>query len=1095
MPKISIGLVCRRTVLGWLAIALLVPLHVAAAPAIRTVTLVTGDRVSVDSNGNTSILAAKGRAHVSFRTLRAAGHLHVIPSDAVALLRAGRLDARLFDVTRLLEYGYDKRASTPVIVTGAAAASALTSPGSASARPSASTALLGRELKAVHGVALQARGDGALWRSLTASSANAIAIADSGKVWLDGLRKLSLDQSVPQIGGDVAHKLGFDGKGVKVAIVDSGIDVTHPDLKDQVAAHKNFVSEEEDDRDFVGHGTHVASTVAGTGAASGGKYAGVAPGAKLLDAKACYLGGCPESALLEALQWAVDSGAKIINLSLGGEDTPELDPIEEAVNTLSAEHGALVVASSGNDAVFGFPVASPASADAALAVGAVDKQDVWADFSQEGPRVGDAALKPDLVAPGVDITAAKSSNMGEGTPGGDRYLTASGTSMSAPHVSGAAAILAQRYPDWKGAQLKAALMNSAKFLAALTPLAQGAGRVDIPAALSLQLGAEPVSVSFGRQAWPHDDDECVTRTVTITNQSAAPATVQLALETTGPDGAPTAPGVFTLSTDCLNLAPHEQGSVTITADTRLGSDGFLGGQLIATSETGRAHVPFFVEREVESYELVLKHLDRAGQPTAQAFTDVFPYSLGNQPPNFLAPDEEGLAKLRLPKGDYVINCTIFPLDVEDGSVTYAVDPKLQLTADQTVVIDARLAKPIAIEPPLSDATPYASSISILTEVLGSGASASGPAGVLYTLRLGTTAAEGLSATIVNTWLRGEDPAASSYQIHAAYFVRGDIPTGFTRVTDLSEFAQVRTRFAKQGSLTDSFFSALGTPADETEYSSSAVGVNLALPQAFDIYYSEESGQRWELSLAQIGLEDFVFDIYSGTETYAAGQSYDSQWNMAVFGPSTSDMFGPSPSLRYENTLQIFPTLIADADGHAGSVGFTSARTALYADGSLVSEEASPGGVFDVAPERARYRVEIEAQRTPDAELSSEVALAWEFESEVAGPEGVVLPLSLIHFKPALSQLNAAPGNQVLAVPVQIEAQTDSDARPIESLLVEVSFDDGATWTPAPLSREGAGWIAEVTHPLQSGYVSLRAKAVDADNNSVEQAFIRAYRLE
>src|SRR5262249_28583004 len=131
----------------------------------------------------------------------------------------------------------------------------------------------------------------------------------------------------------------------------------------------------------------------------------------------------------------------------------------------SAEHGVLFVISAGNDGLFGSPVSSPASADAALAVGAVDKQDVLAEFSQRGPRLGDSAFKPELVAPGVDITAALSNFMtspGEGPVAG--YLTASGTSMSAPHVSGSAALLSQQHPEWKGERLKAGLMNAAKIL-------------------------------------------------------------------------------------------------------------------------------------------------------------------------------------------------------------------------------------------------------------------------------------------------------------------------------------------------------------------------------------------------------------------------------------------------------------------------------------------------------------------------------------------------------------------------------------------------------------------------------------------------------
>jgi hypothetical protein len=131
------------------------------------------------------------------------------------------------------------------------------------------------------------------------------------------------------------------------------------------------------------------------------------------------------------------------------------------VNRLSAERNVLFVVAAGNDGAFGaHTVGSPASADAALAVGAVDKHDAIAGFSGRGPRVGDEALKPDITAPGVSITAARSADSPLGAPD-EPHTTLSGTSMAAPHVAGAAALLAQEHPQWTATELKAALMASA----------------------------------------------------------------------------------------------------------------------------------------------------------------------------------------------------------------------------------------------------------------------------------------------------------------------------------------------------------------------------------------------------------------------------------------------------------------------------------------------------------------------------------------------------------------------------------------------------------------------------------------------------------
>src|SRR5436305_2009780 len=125
------------------------------------------------------------------------------------------------------------------------------------------------------------------------------------------------------------------------------------------------------------------------------------------------------------MQWAADKGAKVVNLSISSDDSPGLDPLEEAVRDLTARYGMLFVVAAGNEAVR-VPAGSPSIADDALAVGAVTKADELAPFSSRGPRIGDGGVKPDLTAPGVSLTAARGAD--SGLPG-DRSTTLSGTSM------------------------------------------------------------------------------------------------------------------------------------------------------------------------------------------------------------------------------------------------------------------------------------------------------------------------------------------------------------------------------------------------------------------------------------------------------------------------------------------------------------------------------------------------------------------------------------------------------------------------------------------------------------------------------------------
>lgn len=431
----------------------------AAGPAAhRTITLITGDRVTVDAKGRViGLHRAEGREQIPVQVRRMGGRTLVVPADASRLIASGKLDQRLFDITELNKSATRRsfKDGLKVIVGYQGAATA--------ARADVREAgTLRRALKALNADAVQTpvKDTPELWEALTDGDRTSAGIAH---IWLDGVRKVTLDKSVPQIGAPTAWQSGYTGKGVKIAVLDTGVDATHADLKSQVVAAKNFTTSNST-ADRVGHGTHVASIAAGTGAKSGGKYKGVAPGAKILNGKVLDDEGYgDDSGILAGMEWAAQQGADIVNLSLGGEDTPGVDPLEAEVDKLSAEKGILFAIAAGNEGPES--VGSPGSADSAITVGAVDKKNRLADFSSTGPRVGDGAIKPDVTAPGVAITAAAAKGsliakeVGESPAG---YLTIDGTSMATPHVAGAAALLKQQHPDWGYAELKGALTGSAK---------------------------------------------------------------------------------------------------------------------------------------------------------------------------------------------------------------------------------------------------------------------------------------------------------------------------------------------------------------------------------------------------------------------------------------------------------------------------------------------------------------------------------------------------------------------------------------------------------------------------------------------------------
>ena len=328
----------------------------------------------------------------------------------------------------------------------------------------------------------------------------------------------------------------------------------------------------------------------------------------------------------------------------------------------------------------------------------MDKQDQLACFSSRGPRIGDGAVKPDVSAPGVDIVAAKSKDSSIGDPVGDKYLNLSGTSMATPHTAGAAALLVQQHPSWKAPELKGTLMASAKAAAGQTSFQQGAGRIDLTKAIKQTVIAEPGSVSFGVAAYPHTDDEPVTKNVTYRNLGDQPVTVALTASMTTADGTAAPAGALTLSANSVTVPAGGTASVQATSNTKhTGPDGLYSGRIIATAEGTSVVVPVGVDKEAESYTLTVKLIRADGTPDDQI--PAFLVGVGNDTIKNLY-DPSGTVQVRLPKGEYLVDqFQEFEVTEENYQFYKLVAPSVQLTSDQTVVLDARKAKPVTTTVP------------------------------------------------------------------------------------------------------------------------------------------------------------------------------------------------------------------------------------------------------------------------------------------------------------------------------------------------------------------------------------------------------------
>jgi len=1045
------------------------------APAGRTVTLLTGDKVTLSGSRVVNVLPAPGREHVTFFTdTDENGDVNVVPEDAAAMMSQGRLDPRLFDVTGLVKAGYDdaKRGTLPLIVDYAGPT------------PRSAAVKVSRELPVLSATAMSVDRTGAYWQ--TARKAD--------HVWLDGPVKATLDKSVPQIGAPEAWAAGYTGAGTTVAVLDTGIDATHPDLSDAIAGAKNFTDSDTDD-DRFGHGTHVASIITGSGAASGGKYKGVAPDAKLLNGKVLNDGGFgQDSWIIAGMEWAAQSGADVVNMSLGSP-FPVVgdDPMSDAVDRITAETGTLFVISAGNSGPVVGWLGSPGTADSALTVGAVDDNDQLAEFSSRGPRMDDNAIKPDITAPGVDIVAAKAANGQIGDPAADGYVSMSGTSMAAPHVAGAAAILAGEHPDWTYEQLKGALMGTAKPNGTSSVFEQGAGRVDVAKATAATVIASPGSVSFGLEQWPHTDDKPNAKTLTYTNTGTAPVTLDLAAEATTDDGNRAPQGMFTVSPAQVTVPAGGQATATVTSDTTVNApDGVYTGAVTATGGGQTARTPFAVTKEAESYTITMRAIDQNGAPTSNyryrlvmiAQPDKFHrYVYKPLPGEVVQP----VTTLRLPKGEYYYSGTV-QTQVSDTDYHNAqtVEPAFILDHDTDLVFDAREAKPISLTLDEPTAKPVFSFVNFLrdTDWDLSGETTYWPNDGSLTLKPSTTRSDDFQFAAQSTQAKwnGESFDNSPYLYHLQHADHA-VPQTLDWHDRTSDLAKVRAEHAA---------SMPGT------YGTRDGVVRVPLPGTMTEYYTPDVPWQ-DMSFSEIRDDGQYVSSFRQAEpvAYRRGRTTTVRWGDGVFGPSLTPTatYALNNSSRYQDSMYLTVPMVTDQG--SGRTGYVTGEgtTTLLRDGEVILEQ--PNG-FDtgevvVGPESAQYTLRMANDRSAFARLSTKVSAEWAFTSaHVDGFEPI--PLLGVRFDPKLDDYNTTRAGKRFSFPVRVQRNGTTNVNLAGAPVVEASYDDGKTWCPVKLTGSGAEWKATVDHPKGAQFVSLRSSVTGTDGFTQHLTIIRAYAL-
>jgi subtilisin family serine protease len=661
----------------------------AAAPQSKAVTLITGDVVEVTDAGGgkkaATVHPAAGREGVSFHTIEADGGLRVLPSDAVPYISTGVLDADLFDVDELIADGFGDSAARqlPLIVKD--------SGGLRSAQALAGTTTT-RDLPSIGGRAVDAAKDRLpeLWKSLKPAAGARALNSGISKIWLDGKVRPVLDKSVPQIGAPDAWKAGYEGSGVEVAVLDTGVDATHPDLVGKVKESVDFSGSPTGPEDHFGHGTHVAATIAGTGAGAGGTRKGVAPKADLLVGKVLGDDGYGyDSWIIAGMEWAAAEGAKVVNMSLGGGATDGTDPLSQAVNDITAQTGTLFVVAAGNEGG-DETVGTPGAAAAALTVGAVDRNDQLADFSSRGPRLGDGGLKPEITAPGVGIIAARAAGTIMGEPVDELYTAASGTSMATPHVAGAAALIAQQHPDWKADQLKNALVSTAKTQSNQTVYQQGAGRVDLTRATAQKVFATGVA-DFGLQSTA----DAATRTITYQNLGGTAVTLTLTVAVSNLDTGKPVVGGFDVP---ASVTVPAGGSIDVPVQAAGLARGLYSGWVVAAGPDGVVtHTAVGALRSGPKHKVTLRAVGLDGKPTGVPVVSLFGDNSRSDTLGWIGDGASYTAEVE--EGTYLLHALVENSDPQDEQVSLFTDPNIVVSKDTEIVIDARKAVPITIETP------------------------------------------------------------------------------------------------------------------------------------------------------------------------------------------------------------------------------------------------------------------------------------------------------------------------------------------------------------------------------------------------------------
>ncbi|UYM04066.1 S8 family peptidase [Solicola gregarius] len=1080
-----------------------------AAEGTATVTLVTGDQVTVGApvRGRPTVtVQPAGDGAAGFSIQRAGNEVSVVPND-VADLVPRVLDPALFDVTALLRMGYgdDDRNDLPLIVRRADGVRSL-----ADASPLRTTARLdsvdaaAAELDKADAARL---GEDLAGVDPTSPRTTRARLDGAAKIWLDGqVEAAALDGYLEQVRAPAAWESGLDGDGMSVAVLDTGVDSGHPALTDKVVAEADFTGS-AGPADVNGHGTHVASLVAGNGAGSDGARQGIAAGADVLNAKVLADDGFgQESWVIEGMEWAAGQGADVANLSLSSPPTDGDDAVAQSLDRLTTESDTLFVAAAGNRGGVGsdpYTIGSPGSAKSALTVGAARENDGQARFSSEGPTRATYRLKPDVTAPGVDILGAKA-----GARDGDLYVPMSGTSQATPIVAGAAALLRQQHPTWTAAQVKARIVSTADHRDGQTSWTDGGGRINLERATAATLRSDTASLDFAYVRYP--DEDVRERAVTLSNPGDGPVTVSIEDTESDTDGRAAPERAVTASPATLTVPAGGSATTTVTFDPGLLPDGqWQGGMSFVAGGESLLRLPFGAYDERERYDLNITVLDRKGDPyrpeaaqthpMAESSVSLFNADTGRY--YRVALDENGEGYARVDPGHYMGFGRI-ATPTANGRVSYSLagTPELVVDSDTDYTIDARDAK--RLRPPRVVGQP--------TRVEQSTLVASRHADSRGFTELGFFDPREIDRGLVfvepSSFVdQGRFDTDVRWRLEPSGRVPRSAPDAYEldlagrRLPDTTDMRLTR-RDVRRLARVKSDFHADRTPGEaevDRTFINTRSGVGITHLRAVDLPADEvdlvtaDPDVAWKDCIDMPG--DAMKPLCGATQSYAPGARLEREYASAMH---------VAPVLASRTTDRLIAEVGIGDGEHSGKVaGATYEKSKVVlrnARGKVLGRNDGPFGRFEVPSDARRFRLTHDWTLEPDTVgAAPESHTTWTFRS--APPDD---PTHVGQTSPSLLSVDYGPrvddrgyADTARRLPLDLSfghIETADATERMARARLWWSSDDGKRWHRLRLRRVGdAAYRASAPARAMraDGALSLRVTGSDADGSTIRQTSI------